>query len=229
MRSVGVIHLGLCRYRQAIALQEVLAEGIRQRKYQNLNGILILVEHPPVFTVGIRKQALTQKDVERLKTLGADVEYVGRGGLVTFHGPGQLVAWPILDLKAFFKIKEHVHNLEESVIEMCKALDLNDVTRNKAYPGVWRGDAKLCAVGVRASRFVTTHGLAINICTDLTWFNHIVPCGIQDKKVTSLSEETKQSLSIEKVTPVFLDCFSKVFSCSLIDVPQQFKKVVASQ
>nr|CAD7200910.1 unnamed protein product [Timema douglasi] len=178
--------------------------------------ILILVEHNPVYTVGIRAKEYSADYENNLKQTGAEFYRTNRGGLVTFHGPGQLVAYPILNLKHFNpNVRWYVSQIEKTIIRTCGRLGL--AAETSPLTGVWVGDKKICALGLQASRFITTHGLALNCDTDLTWFSHIVPCGIEGKGVTSLSIELKRNVTIEETLPLFLLSFSELFDCTLCD------------
>ncbi|KAL1132419.1 hypothetical protein AAG570_010374 [Ranatra chinensis] len=187
-------------------------------------GTLILVEHNPVYTIGIRKEGYTLGDEEHLKSLGADFYKTNRGGLITFHGPGQMVAYPILNLK-LFKPSMHwyVSSLEDTVIHLCSMFSLN--AEKSPYTGVWVNDKKICAIGIHGSRYITTHGLALNCNIDLTWFDHIVPCGINDKGVTSLTNELGKDVNVDDVSPKFLSCFSETFSCDFVNLSLDYFKL----
>lgn len=214
--NVGVVRLGLQGYMKALSVQKKYAEKIKKSTVTWDGGALLLVEHPPVYTIGIRTKDYTIEDEEKLKLLGAEFVKTNRGGLITFHGPGQLVAYPILNLKRFrMSMRCYVDRLEEVAIRLCLKYSLPAM--RSPHTGVWIGDKKICAIGVHASRFVTTHGLAINCSTDLSWFDHIVPCGVVGKGVTSLSSELGRTLDIEEVTPLFLECFRQQFDCHLTD------------
>jgi len=180
-------------------------------------GYLIIVEHEPVYTVGIRQREYDSVLEHNLIKLGAEFKRTKRGGLITFHGPGQLVAYPILNLKYFQpSVRWYVANLETTVINLCnETYGLNAVTTSDT--GIWIGNRKICAMGVRCSRYITTHGLALNCNTDLSWFKHIVPCGLHGKGVTSLSSIFEKDISVDDVLPYFLQQFSKTFSCDFVD------------
>ncbi|GJQ73772.1 hypothetical protein Trydic_g18712 [Trypoxylus dichotomus] len=183
---------------------------------------IIFVEHPPVYTIGIRTKDYSDEDQVRLQQTGAEFYKTNRGGLITFHGPGQLVVYPILNLKNYKpSMKWYICHIEKTVIDMCKVFGLNAST--SPHTGVWIGDNKICAIGVHGSRFVTTHGLALNCSTDLEWYKHIVPCGIKDKGVTTLTKELNRLVTIEEVMPLFLECFSKYFNCNYVDYPEEDK------
>lgn len=208
-RVVHVLRTGLLSYSKALALQKCAAEQIIKAPgaFQNL---LILTEHHPVYTIGLRTKHYTLDDEHRLQQLGAEFYRTNRGGLITFHGPGQLVAYPIVNLKNFRpSMKWFVCSVERSVIAVCAEFGLSAQTT--ADTGVWVDDRKICAIGVHGSRYVTTHGLALNCCTDLSWFEHIVPCGIEGKGVTSISQELGRQVTVDAVQPVFVKCFADIF------------------
>ncbi|MFA9470859.1 MAG: lipoyl(octanoyl) transferase LipB [Deltaproteobacteria bacterium] len=179
--------LGTIDYAEAHRLQKELQA---KRISGEIDDTVLLLEHPPVLTMGRsakEQHVLAAPDV--LAARGISVHEVGRGGDVTYHGPGQLVAYPIIDLKPDRRdVRKYMWSLEETMIRTCADFGLA-ATRVEGLNGAWIGDRKVGAVGVRISRWVTMHGLALNANSDLTHFDLIVPCGIQDKTVTSLSAE----------------------------------------
>jgi lipoyl(octanoyl) transferase len=193
---------------------------------------LVFVEHPPVFTLGKSGKAdhllLTEAECA---ARGIDYFPINRGGDITFHGPGQLVVYPLLDLECFFSdVHRYVRSLEEVVIRTLADEGLLG-TRIKDYTGVWISDApphtpnpipqtpnrKLCAIGVHLSRWVTLHGLALNVHTDLQYFDYIVPCGIQDKDktVTSMARELNRAVDVQRVKLLLMHHFAEVFQCAV--------------
>ncbi|RNA41584.1 lipoyltransferase mitochondrial [Brachionus plicatilis] len=214
-KLVRVINLGRMEYNKCLKIQQhILAENLSS---PNSNS-LILVEHDPVYTVGLRKQTYSKEYLENLAKLGAQVTKTDRGGLITFHGPGQLVAYPILNLINFEpSLKWYVSRLEEIIIDLCKVNFGLTAYRmcNIGYTGVWCNDAKIAAIGIYAKRLITYHGLSLNCNVDLKWFSNIVPCGITDKSVSSLSKIMDQNLAIKQIEPMFLNSFSRVFDCDL--------------
>jgi lipoyl(octanoyl) transferase len=160
---------------------------------------LILLEHPPVFTAGRRTL-----DSE-MPTDGSRVITVDRGGKITFHGPGQIVGYPIVRLKNPNDVVGFVREIEIALIQVCKEFGIN-AERYCERSGVWvrdsRGDRKIAAIGIRVARGVTMHGFALNVDPDLSYFDRIVPCGIADAEVTSLSRELNRKVSVEEVTPI---------------------------
>ena len=173
-------------YADALAMQRALVED---RKANRVDDLLLFVEHPHVLTLGVRGDGgrthiLASDDL--LSARGVDVYETGRGGDVTYHGPGQVVGYPILDLKPDrCDVHRYVRDLEEVLIRMAADYGIA-ATRIEGLTGVWVGNDKLAAIGVRIARWVTSHGFAVNVTTDLSYFDLIVPCGITDRGVTSL-------------------------------------------
>ena len=172
---------------------------------QPCHNRIVLCEHPPVYTLGRSGKASNMLlGEEQLKRVGATLYHIDRGGDITYHGPGQLVCYPILNLEDFsLGLRDYVYLLEEAVIRVCASYDIQAGRLEKAT-GVWlEGDTprarKICAMGVHASHFVTMHGLALNVNTDLRYFSYIHPCGFVDKGVTSLQKELHREVSMEEV------------------------------
>jgi lipoyl(octanoyl) transferase len=187
------------------------------------SNYLLFVEHPPVYTLGksgkmehvlITEGQRSEKGIEFYNT--------NRGGDITFHGPGQLVGYPILDLENFYTdIGRYLRSLEEVIIVTLHYFGIKG-ERSAGETGVWidahhKGrERKICALGVRCSRWITMHGFALNVNTDLDYFSHIIPCGIQNKKVTSIKEELKGDVSMPEVKRVLKESFEKVFDVEMI-------------
>lgn len=216
-RIVHILRAGKLDYNKSLILQKSISDQIKTIKDDSqFKNTLIITEHNPVYTIGIRTKNYTIEDEEKLKELGAEFHKTNRGGLITFHGPGQLVVYPIIHLKHFNpSIRWYVCHLEKTIIDLCKKYGIKAETT--ADTGVWVEDRKICAIGIHASRYITSHGLALNCETDLKWFDKIVPCGIEGKSVTSLSKELNRSVSINEVLPKFLESFSDVFQCELCE------------
>ncbi|EGV96042.1 Putative octanoyltransferase, mitochondrial [Cricetulus griseus] len=181
-------------------------------------GALLLCEPAgPVYTGGLRG-GLTPEETTRLRALGAEVRATGRGGLAPPHGPGQLLCHPVLDLRRLgLRLRTHVAALEACAVRLCELRGLQGArARPPPYTGVWLGERKICAIGVRCGRHITSHGLALNCSTDLTWFEHIVPCGLVGTGVTSLSEALQRLITVDEVMPSFLVAFQETFKCTLI-------------
>lgn len=231
MNTVNILRLGILPYRAGYKLQEHLVGEIKRRiggGDPSLN-LLLLLEHKPVYTTGIRSKEYTLDEEARLKTLGADFERTNRGGLITFHGPGQLVAYPILNLnnfipqvhrrKAALGMRWYVNTLEQVVIKTISAYGLEG--SRSPHTGVWVGENKICAMGVHSSQLITSHGLALNANTDMAWFTNIVPCGIQDKGVTSLTKELGHEVTVGDVAPHLIRCFAEEFGANLVECDQE--------
>lgn len=214
---VHILRTGLVSYAQSLNLQKHIASKFSEVNASHFKNILILTEHRPVYTIGIRTKDYTIDDENHLRSLGAEFYKTNRGGLITFHGPGQLVAYPIINLKDFKpSIRWYVCHLEKTIIDLCKRLDLTAKTTTDT--GVWIDDRKICAIGVHGKRYITTHGLALNCDIDLKWFDHIVPCGLIGKRVTSLTNELSRTFTIDDATPIFLSSFRQTFNCNLVEL-----------
>ena len=249
---VNLVRLGCIKYTPALKLQQILTEKIKRmrpkvaqttiRKFDTMKENYILVlEHTPVFTVGLRNRDNYAEEAKKsnFASLGAEFVETDRGGLITFHGPGQLVVYPILDLRNFVPntsmfhgkkanligMRWYVDTLEQTVIDLLKDNYSLDAHRSP-HTGVWMGneekgdERKICAMGVHNSQLITSHGLALNCNTDLTWFDHIVPCGIEGKGVTSITKElslngNKEDITIESVIPNYIESFQKHFQCDI--------------
>jgi lipoyl(octanoyl) transferase len=175
------------------------------------------VQHPHTFTVGRRIK--TSSEEQHLRSLGADFHFSQRGGRITYHGPGQLVGYPILDLKMFdLKARQYVCGLEEMLIDTCKKFNVDSNASLKGNTGIWVGDNKIAALGIKIQRHVTSHGFALNCNTDLKWFDEIVPCGLFDMGVTSLSNEKLSDIGVEKVIPELVNSFEASFNAEVEDL-----------
>ncbi|RPH33169.1 MAG: lipoyl(octanoyl) transferase LipB [Bacteroidales bacterium] len=220
MQQVVFEDLGLIDYKQAWDYQEAQFEKVMQQK-MTANGDLhhlLFCEHPHVYTLGKSGEGsnLLISD-ETLKSINATYYRINRGGDITYHGPGQIVVYPIFNLEAFgITLKEYVHKLEEIIILFLKSYGIN-ATRLDGATGVWLDvgvmgrERKICAIGVRASRFVTMHGLAFNINTDLNYFSYINPCGFIDKGVTSLQVELGKHIDMDDVKEKLNKLFASEF------------------
>lgn len=194
--TIAVENLGLMDYEEAWSLQrkihDEVANGIRP-------NTLLLLEHPPVFTAGRRTE-----DSERPMD-GSRVIDVDRGGKITFHGPGQIIGYPIVKLRDAQNVVGFVREIESSLIDVCREFAIS-TERYCERSGVWIrdavGDRKIAAIGIRVARGVTMHGFALNVTPDLTFYDRIVPCGIADAGVTSIANELKKSVSVEEVLPI---------------------------
>ena len=211
MRSLEVRKLGVVGYGDALELQKVLVE---QRKAGEIGDQLLLLEHPPVITLGVKSRndrSHVVATVDELEAAGVEVVETGRGGDVTYHGPGQLVGYPIIDLKPDrCDVHRYVRDLEQVMIGMAASFGI-EANRIEGLTGAWVGDEKLAAIGVRIARWVTSHGFAFNVNTPLEHFGLIVPCGITDKGVTSLEKLLGRRLSMGEVEESAIESFKEVF------------------
>jgi lipoyl(octanoyl) transferase len=230
-KTVILQHLGLIPYQTAWEIQEsvfkkvvdtkVLNRDLPQDEQHLTQNFIFTCEHPPVYTLGksgkkehllLSESGLNESKVQYFE--------INRGGDITFHGPGQLVVYPILDLDNFFTdIHKYLRLLEESVIATLAHFNIQ-AGRIDGLTGVWVGAGspnprKICAMGVRASRWVTMHGLALNVNTELNYFNHIIPCGIDDKAVTSMASEINSIVNFDTVTSVLIDKMSTIFEMNI--------------
>jgi len=225
-RVVRVVRLGQVGYRQAYQLQNHLVRLVKQDG--DVGSFILLLQHTPVYTTGIRTKDYSVEEEQRLTSLGAEFVRTNRGGLITFHGPGQLVAYPIMNLnnfvpqanrrKAALGMKWYVNTLEEVIIKVCSEFGLAG-TRSP-HTGVWLADDKVCAIGVHSTQLITSHGLALNVNTDLKWFQNIVPCGIVGKGVTSLSRQLGRQVGVDEVSPLLVKHFQTEFGASLVECSQ---------
>lgn len=233
-KKTKFLDLGLMDYQQAWDYQTNLFQSILDVKSQNrsvpaneqliTNNYLLFCEHPHVFTLGKsgeEKNLLIKK--EDLHTIEATYYHINRGGDITYHGPGQIVVYPIIDLENFFTdIHKYMRLLEESVIETLAEFNIK-AGRINGLTGVWidyehaNKARKICALGVKTSRWVTLHGLAFNVNTDLNYFKYIVPCGIDDKDVTSLKKELGKQQDLEQVKSILKNKLSGLFEMEIIN------------
>jgi lipoyl(octanoyl) transferase len=216
-RPLEVRRLGTVSYAEALAMQRALVE---ERRADRVPDLLILLQHPPVITLGVKGDGGRSNVVatpDRLAELGIAVEETGRGGDVTYHGPGQIVGYPILDLRPDRQdVHRYVRDLEDVMIRTCAGYGL-EAGRIAGLTGAWLGvengpAAKIGAIGVRISRWVTSHGFAFNVSTRLDHFQLIVPCGIADRGVTSLEKATGRTIPIEEVEDRLIENFAAVFA-----------------
>lgn len=227
-RKLQVWKMGTINYSAALKLQEKLASD---RKMGRVPDIILSLQHPPTYTLGKRRTdhnlLVPESD---LKTMGAELHYTERGGDITFHGPRQAILYPIISLRDVgFGARKYVESLEAAMIDTASIYGVKARPGNKGETGVWVEDKKIGAIGVRISMGVTSHGLAFNIDPDLNYFQHIVPCGIADKEVTSLRRETEKELPADDVIhEQLVQCLAKLLrytdiqwregiSCSYID------------
>ena len=203
------VSLGLVPYRDAwdiqLGLHTEVADGHKP-------DTLLLVEHPHVYTLGRRGQEHDILiDTNALETLGIEVHHTDRGGEVTYHGPGQLVGYPILNLRRWGGGPlKYVRALERVLIETLAEFGVG--AESEGHPtGVWVEDRKIAAIGVKVSQHTTTHGFALNVCPDLSYFDHIVPCGMPESRVTSLNLELGREVTVGEAAAVLMERFGAVF------------------
>lgn len=223
--EVTIINLGLVDYKNAWDIQEKYFKQAIDRKIAIRNGenlpppsnYLILCEHPNVYTIGKSgKEENLLLSSEEVKSKEASFYKINRGGDITYHGPGQLVVYPILDLDQFFTdIHKYMRYLEQAVINTLLKFGIQS-SRIDGMTGVWIDSSlpsarKICAMGVKSSRWVTMHGIGFNINTNLDFFSHIVPCGIDDKAVTSMQKELDIEVDMQEVENIIIEEFKSLF------------------
>jgi lipoyl(octanoyl) transferase len=214
--ALEVRRLGIVPYAEALAMQRALVE---ERRAGHVPDLLLLLQHPPVITVGVRGDGGRSNVVatsERLAQLGIEIHETGRGGDVTYHGPGQIVGYPILDLRPDrCDVHRYVRDIEEVMIRACADYGV-EADRIAGLTGAWVRGEKVGAIGIRISRWITSHGFAFNVSTNHDHFRLIVPCGISDRGVTSLERLTGQRLDLEDVEDALVRQFCAVFGCSSV-------------
>ena len=229
-KNINVYDLGVLDYKTALNFQEKKLQEIIDIKRTNRNkgtsietpNYFLFVEHPPVITLGKSGQEknllLTKEELERKK-----IQYfnTNRGGDITFHGYGQIVGYPVIDLENFYTdINRYLRTLEEIVISTLNYFKISS-QRSPGETGVWLesnspNSRKICAIGVKTSRWVTMHGFALNVDTDLRYYNYIIPCGIKGKSITSINKEIKKNVSINEVKEKILENLKKTLKANLI-------------
>jgi len=203
-------YLGLIPYDLALKLQKVLVQA---RAKGDIPDVLLLLQHPPVFTTGrFRGEEDIAVPQEFLSQQGLAVFHTERGGSITYHGPGQLVGYPILNLKENgLGVRQYIWRLEEVIIDLLLAFGIQG-RRVAKYPGgVWAGDKKVCSIGINVSHYVTMHGFALNVSSDLRYFEYIRPCGLESKAMTSLSELLGHPVEVKSIIRSLLHSFSDTF------------------
>jgi lipoyl(octanoyl) transferase len=221
VRELEVRRLGVVPYADALAMQRALVE---ERRANHVPDLLLLLQHPAVITVGVRGdggRSHIVANADRLAALGVAVSETGRGGDVTYHGPGQIVGYPILDLRPDrCDVHRYVRDIEEVMIRTC--LDYGvPAARIGGLTGTWVGTDKIGAIGVRISRWITSHGFAFNVATDLAYFDLIVPCGIADRGITSLQRVLGRTVSIANVEESLVRHFESVFGRTVTHLVEQ--------
>jgi lipoyl(octanoyl) transferase len=217
--DVEVRDLGIVPYADGLELQRRLVD---QRRAGQIPDQLLLLEHPPVITLGVKAKAGTPHLLATpaaLEAQGVELFESGRGGDVTYHGPGQLVGYPILDLNPDRRdVHRYVRDIEEVMIRAVASFGIT-ADRVPGLTGAWVGSCKIAAIGVRISRWITSHGFALNVNTDLTAFNLIVPCGIADRGVTSIELQLGRKVAMDEAKMAVASAFSLVFDRTLSRIP----------
>ena len=205
-------YLGIVPYELALKLQQRLMQA---RVESNIPDTLLLLQHPPVFTIGrFRGERDLIVSPETLVQEGIAVFHTNRGGGITYHGQGQLVGYPILNLKeSSLGVREYIWRLEEVAIKSLLVLGIRGHRVTK-YPGVWVGRKKICSIGIHVSHYITTHGFALNVDNDLRYFEYIRPCGLTGEVMTSLSELLGHPIGVETIIGDLLHSFSETFGLS---------------
>ena len=215
IRKLVYCDLGLIDYKDAWDLQK----SIHQLRVENkIDDILLLLEHPHTYTLGKttdKKNLVSEK--KYLDENKISVYDIDRGGDITYHGPGQIVGYPIISLTNWQQdTHKYLRSIEEVIIKVCAEYDLQG-SRVEKYTGVWIDDRKICAIGIKVSRWITMHGFAFNVNTDLKLFSGIIPCGITDKDVTSLNGELKKEIALNEVKEKIIHHFDVIFNYDQIE------------
>ncbi len=213
MNTCRVLPLEVMDYRAAYELQRRLHAQVVAGELPNL---LLLLQHPHVYTLGRRgKQSDILASSDMLKRLNAETHITDRGGETTYHGPGQLVGYPIVNLRRWGGgVRDYVETLERTLVAALAEYGIHAHTEGKPT-GVWVDDAKIAAIGVRVSRHVTMHGFALNVSPDLSYFDHIVPCGMPGAQVTSMAQELGREIDVSDVLPVVARTFGRKFGLAI--------------
>jgi lipoate-protein ligase B len=214
MRTLIVHNYGILPYKDAWDLQKRL---VSERFEGKTADALLLLEHNHVITYGKNSDVSNLLvDTLGLKKLGIELIHTDRGGDITYHGPGQLIVYPIINLRNYqTSIKWYIHKLEQVIISSLKDFGI-DSERLDKYPGVWVNNRKIASIGVRISRWITSHGIALNVNTDLEYFKLIAPCGIKDKDVTSMGKILGCEIPLETIKDIIVKKFAMVFGCKIL-------------
>uniref|UniRef100_A0AC34FTK6 Putative lipoyltransferase 2, mitochondrial n=1 Tax=Panagrolaimus sp. ES5 TaxID=591445 RepID=A0AC34FTK6_9BILA len=227
---IKALWFGRLPYLSGLSIQEKLFEKLNNNKHQGIfnNHYICLFEHNPVYTVGLRGHLYSKAEEDKLRGLGADFVRIKRGGMITFHGPGQLVAYPLCNLNHLklhltddvintsVGVKTFVNCVEEIIIQLLtNDYNISSVGRTEDT-GVWvESQRKIAAIGIQVRHGITSHGFALNCNTDLRWFDNIIPCGIEGKESTSISKELSKDISVECVLPHLCSRLESVFNCKV--------------
>ena len=214
-----LLQLGVTDYAEGLELQR---EAARQRSEGSLSDTLIVLQHPHTYTLGRRaSDSDVLVDADALQELGASVFNVDRGGEATYHGPGQLVGYPIVDVRPLGGARGYVRALETLLVDALADFGVA-AQRSDGQPGAWVGDEKIAFIGVRISRGITTHGFALNVDADLSYFRHIVPCGMEGLAVTSVERVLGRPVSIDHVAASLARHFGRLFNRDMVEIgPEQ--------
>lgn len=216
MKKISVVDLGITHYQPTWDLQRRLFD---LRVAGLIGDVLLLNEHHHVYTIGKsgNDNHLLANETELQKT-GAEVFHIDRGGDITYHGPGQMVCYPILDLNLYYlDVRRYLRDLEEVVIRTLAEYGIQ-AHRDEQFTGVWVENEKIAAIGVKTSHWVTMHGFAFNVNTDLSFFERIIPCGIFHKGVTSVQRLLNKTLPMEEVSEKIIRHFGDVFGCTMMQI-----------
>jgi lipoate-protein ligase B len=219
MKQLLVVNIGRSKYADAWELQKQIFSA---RLAQRIGDVLLLTEHDPVFTLGkgADENHLLANELE-LNEKKIDMFWIDRGGDVTFHGPGQIVGYPILDLNQhYLDIHRYLRELEEMIIRTLNDYGI-DAGREKEFTGVWVKNEKIAALGVKVSKWITMHGFAFNVSTDLSFFDRIIPCGIFHKGVTSLQQVLGKTIEIADVHQYLVKHFSNIFAYEVKQISKE--------
>ena len=216
--------LGLIGYKEAWDLQH---EIFSRRVKNEIDDVLLLLEHPHTYTLGKtadRNNLISSEETLHQKEI--TIFEIDRGGDITYHGPGQIVGYPIINLSNWQNdTHKYLRALEEVIIKTMNDFDLEG-SRKKGLTGVWINDKKIAAIGIKVSRWITMHGFALNVSTDISLFNGIIPCGIKDKAVTSMESELGKNFDIAEVKSILTDEFKKIFNYDSIDTIEDIRNEI---
>ena len=215
--SLEILRLGIVPYEEAWDVQRRLRAEVASGERSDT---LILLEHPHVYTLGRRgSEDDILADAGALKDLGVEIRHTDRGGEVTYHGPGQLVGYPIVNLRRLGGGPlKYVRSLERALTEALARFGISGESEGRPT-GVWVGDRKIASIGVKVGGGVTTHGFALNVCPDLSYFDHIVACGIPEARATSMTRELSRPIQIEEVTPTITQTLSDALGMNIAKAP----------
>ncbi len=219
MNSVLWVNCGILPYNEGWKLQRTIFD---LRQSGKIGDVMLLTEHHHVYSLGKSSDEnhLLSK-MEVLKSENIDVVHTDRGGDVTYHGPGQLIGYPILDLNGYFTdIHRYLRNLEEVIILTLEKFGI-PAQHDPDYTGVWVGNDKIAAIGIKVNRWITMHGFALNVNTDLSYFDKIIPCGIFHKGVTSIAQQLNREVPLNDVMQILVDQFARVFAVEITEITKE--------